>query len=82
MILNSENKVYNHVEVARFKRYVYDAIKLDALTDTQAKEVQDENGNMVPRVIRDFINSQRLAKGIKPIDYRKLKKKKKRKVTF
>ena len=79
---NSEINIYNHVEVARFKRYVYDAIKLDALTDTQAKEVLDENGNMVPRVIRDFLNSQRLAMGEKKIDYRKIKKKKKRKVTF
>tara|TARA_R100001463_G_scaffold43544_3_gene90812 strand:- start:1863 stop:8399 length:6537 start_codon:yes stop_codon:yes gene_type:complete len=83
MIDKSEIEVYNHVEVARFKRYVHDAIKLNALSETDAKLVKDENGNEVPRVIRDFLNSQRLAKGEKKIDYRKAsKKKKKRKVTF
>ena len=79
MLDNSEIEVYNHVEVARFKRYVHDAIKLGVLSETDAKLVKDENGDMIPWVIRDFINSQRLAIGIKKESY---KKKKKGKVTF
>ena len=81
MIDNSEIEVYNHVEVARFKRYVHDAIKLGVLSETDAKLVKDETGEMVPKVIRDFLNSQRNARGEKKLDYRKLGKKK-GKVTF
>ena len=43
--------------------------------------VKDETGEMVPKVIRDFLNSQRLARGEKKLDYRKVGKKK-GKVTF
>ena len=76
---NSEQRTYNHVDVARFKRYVFDAIMLEALPDRQKKLVKDENGNEVPKVIRDFLNNQRLSKGLEPISY---KKKKKGRVTF
>ena len=65
----SEQVLYNHVQVSRFKRYVYDAVKLGQLPESQAKLVKDENGNMVPKVIRDFMNSQRLVKGLKKLDY-------------
>jgi len=79
MMYNSEQRTYNHVDVARFKRYVFDAIMLGALSDRQKEEVADENGNKVPRVIRDFLNNQRLSKGLKKHSY---KKKKKGRVTF
>ena len=68
-ISKSKQHQYNHVKVAKFKRYVYDAIKLGQLTESQSKLVKDENGNMVPKVIRDFMNSQRLTQGLAPIDY-------------
>jgi len=77
----SKTKIYNHVEVAKFKRYVYDAMKLGKLTETQSKLVLDENGNEVPRVIRDFMNNQRLAQGLTPHKYkRSTKKKRKRRI--
>jgi len=76
MLKQSEIRVYNHVEVARFKRYVFDAIKLGRLTERQAELVTDEKGKEIPRVIRDFLNAQRLARGIPKIDYRKASRKK------
>jgi len=68
-ISKSKQHQYNHVKVAKFKRYVYDAIKLGQLSENQAKMVNDENGNKIPKVIRDFLNNQRLTQGLAPIDY-------------
>jgi len=79
MVKNSQIKIYNHVEVARFKRYVFDAIKLGRLKEDDAKLVFDVNDKEMPKIIRDFLNDQRLAQGLPKHDYRKLGKKSKKK---
>jgi hypothetical protein len=79
MVKNSQIKIYNHVEVARFKRYVFDAIKLGRLKEDDAKLVKDVNDKEMPKIIRDFLNDQRLAQGLPKHDYRKLGKKSKKK---
>ncbi len=76
MVKNSQIKIYNHVEVARFKRYVFDAIKLGRLKEDDAKLVFDVNDKEMPKIIRDFLNDQRLAQGLPKHDYRKKRKKK------
>jgi hypothetical protein len=76
MVKNSQIKIYNHVEVARFKRYVFDAIKLGRLKEDDAKLVKDVNDKEMPKIIRDFLNDQRLAQGLPKHDYRKKSKKK------
>ncbi len=73
---NSIRKKYNPTQVKKFERYVRDAIRLNALSERLAKEVTDENGNKMPRVLRDFYNNQREAYGLKKVDYRKTGKKK------
>ena len=67
LIFRMKNKskyhVYNHVEVAKFKRYVMDADSYGALTEADMKLVKDHNGNNIPKIIRDFLKNQRLARG-------------------
>ena len=81
MIEYSKITTYNHVETARFKRYVWDAIRAGQLSKKQAESVDDGYGRMVPRIIRDFLQNQRRSKGINPIDFKKRKKKKKSRST-
>ena len=73
---NSIRKKYNPTQVRKFERYVRDAIRLNALPERLSKEVTDENGKKMPRVLRDFYNNQREAYGLEKIDYRKTGKKK------
>jgi hypothetical protein len=71
MMKRSAWDVYDHVQVSKFKKYVIDADKLGVLKESQSKLVKDQWGELVPKVIRDFNNNQRLAKGLPKINYKK-----------